>query len=147
MTGQPQDPQAQDQEMQRAQLYYESVAEKLHRAFDKNEFSVYDVQNVFGTQHEDAKQIIDTMHASGMIFKMPKKNKYVISATHFKSLQALVDHVAEMKSIHTTNILFCDMNLKLLAEATAIAKEEYENRSKKNDNGKEDQTDRQEDRS
>lgn len=137
MTEPNEEPNAQDQSLDQVQHYYESVAETLHDAFSKDEFSVYDVQKAFGTPHEEAKSIIETMHASGMIFKLPKKNKYVISASHFKTLQEVMDHVSMMKSIHSTNIMFCDMNMSFILSAVEIAKQELKEESKKQDHGQE----------
>ena len=120
-----------------ASIYFNQVLEKVNQAFEEKAFSVYDLQNAFSMPHEDSKNLIETLLASGLLIKEPKKQKYKLIFHHLMDFDKIMDNILFMKSVHSTNILFCDVALEFMNSSKQEALDEIESQKNKKEDGKE----------
>ena len=137
MTEQENQPMEDSDVFAQASLYFNQVLEKVNQAFEEKAFSVYDLQNAFSMPHEDSKNLIETLLASGLLIKEPKKQKYKLIFHHLMDFDKIMDNILFMKSVHSTNILFCDVALEFMNSSREEALTEIESQKNKKEDGKE----------
>jgi hypothetical protein len=122
---------------EQASHHFNQVLAKVDAAFRDTWFSVYDVQQAFNAPHQDSKMIIETLLGAGMLVKDPKKMRYQVSIYNLVDFKKVLDHIIYMKSVHSTNMLFCDVALDFMQSITEEALNELESKKQNQEDGQE----------